>query len=127
MNVYEYDWPFPSMPLAGPPVSPVTVCGALSLLVQVTVVPALTVRFAWPKEKFWMSIDTDAGAIEEDCLRLLTAEDERVGIDEREARDTDDAMLLISTIALLDDTDDTDDASDDDDDDDVISDVPVGV
>jgi hypothetical protein len=42
-KVKEYDWPVARSELAGPPLSPVTVCATLSLLVQVTVVPTATV------------------------------------------------------------------------------------
>jgi hypothetical protein len=55
-NVYEYVWPWLRCALCGPaglPV-PVTVCAVLSLLVQVTVVPFLTVIAAGENAKFSM-------------------------------------------------------------------------
>lgn len=45
-NVYEYVPPRESVSLAGPPLLPVTVWLTLSLFVQVTVVPAVTVSVA---------------------------------------------------------------------------------
>lgn len=46
LNVYEYVWPWKRIPLLGLPMVPVTVCGALSMLVHVTLVPRFTVIVA---------------------------------------------------------------------------------
>ncbi len=66
VKVYEYDWPCARWPLAGPPLLPVTVCGAASLLVQVTVVPTGIVRFCGLKAKLWIVTEVCVDEDEED-------------------------------------------------------------
>ena len=56
--------PGETLPLAGPPLLPVTVWVVLSLLVQVTVVPLVTVRDDGLNAKPWMLTDWLVAVVE---------------------------------------------------------------